>query len=82
MTALAENRAGVSVNETAMENLKAIADSKDVESVENRFTGRTETRTTYHMNGLDVCTIISDGEKIVEVQSGLIRHPVVDRLLD
>jgi hypothetical protein len=80
MTALAKDRAGLSVNETAMEELKQIADSKAVETVKNRFTGRTETRTTYHLNGLDICTVVSDGEKIVEIQSGLIRHPVIDRL--
>lgn len=80
MTALAENRAGLSVNEEAMKELEQIADHTSTENVENRLSGRIETRTTYYMNGLDVCTIIRDGKKVVEIQGGLITHPIVKRL--
>jgi len=80
MTAIAQNRSGISVNQKAIEQLEDIANRTATETVENKLSGRTEKRTTYYLNGLDICTIIRDGNKVVEIQSGLAHHPVVDRL--
>lgn len=80
MTAIAQNRSGVDINEEAMERLRKAADHKTVEEVDNRLTGRTEERTTYFMNGLDVCTVVRVQGKVIEIQNGLLNHPIVNRL--
>lgn len=80
MTAIARDRSGIDLDQNAFRELKEITGSTHEENVENRFSGRTEKRTTYYFHGLDICTIVRDNEKVVEIQSGLMHHPIVDRL--
>lgn len=81
MTAIAEDRSGLTVNEEAVERLEEIADYNSTKERKNRFSGRTEHRTTYYMDGLDLCTIVKVQDKIVEIQSGLIAHPVLSEIV-
>lgn len=80
MTAIAQDRSGIGLNQEAFRELREITGKTHEEDVENRFSGRTEKRTTYYLNGLNLCTIVRDNGKVVEIQSGLMHHPVVGRL--
>jgi len=80
MTATAQNRSGLSVNEEAMSQLKQIAQRTSTDEVRNRLSGRTEERTTYYLNGLDICTIVRSQGKVIEIQDGLLNHPIVEHL--
>ncbi len=80
MTAVAQNRSGLSVNEEAMSQLEQIAERKSTEEVSNRLSGRTEERTTYYMGGLNICTIVRMQGEVIEIQDGLLNHPIVKRL--
>ncbi len=82
MTAIAQDRTGISINNDALDDLKQIASSKTVDEVPNALSGRTEKRIEYYLNGLNVCTIYRVQGKIVEIESGLIGHPVVNRLAE
>jgi len=77
---MVRNFSGVSVNENAMEELEQVSDRTSTERVTNKLSGRTENRTTYYLNGLDICTITRSSGKVVEIQKGLLNHPIVDRL--
>lgn len=80
MTAIAQDRTGISIDQEALDELKQISSSKAVDEVKNQMSGLTEKRIEYHMNGLNLCTIVRVQGKVVEIQGGLIDHPIVNRL--
>lgn len=80
MTAIAKDRTGVEINEEALQELRKMSGRSYTEEVENKFSSRTEKRVTYYMNGLDVCTLIWEQGRVVEIQGGLLGHPIVGRL--
>lgn len=82
MTAIAQDRTGISIDQEALDELKKISSSKAVDEVKNQMSGRTEKRIEYHMSGLNLCTIVRVQGKVVEIQGGLIDHPIVNRLAE
>lgn len=74
-------RQGVDINEDVLETLREACTRSETEEIENTLSGRTERRVTYFLDGLDVCTVIREGDKVVEIQKGLFDHPIIDRLV-
>jgi hypothetical protein len=80
MTALAQDRTGIDISDRDLDALQSVADHTTTEEVKNRLSGRTEYRITYYKGGLDICTIVKEQGKVIEVQPGLLSHPVVSKL--
>jgi hypothetical protein len=73
---------GLEVDEHALERLEDMCTRHTTEEVRNRLSDRIERRVTYFLNGLDLCTITKEGDKIIEIEKGLVNHPIIDQLVD
>lgn len=81
MTALAKDRTGIDISDEDLDTLRSVSDYTTAEEVKNKLSGRTEKRTTYFKGGLDICTVVKEAGKVVEIQRGLANHPIVSKLI-
>lgn len=82
MTTIASDRRGLDIGSETISKLRTFSDRTSTEEVDNKLSGRTERRTTFFREALDVCTLVFDQGSVVEIQSGLFSESLVKEMIE